>query len=222
MHMKRKILLCLYSILFLSLWGCQIMETVKKDLNTAYHYIFKGGRIRDTTLKQDLNQTLSSLGMDKVIYPHANDPNSRYIRTDKPIKNLSAREKKYSDYVHHAAKKYRVDPALVFAVIRAESGFNPNAKSPAGAQGLMQLMPQTAKDLGVKRPFDPEDNINGGTLYLRLLSKEFENRNLVLAAYNSGPGNVKKYGERIPPFAETKKYVTRVNKYYRYYKSKRL
>lgn len=109
------------------------------------------------------------------------------------------------------AKKYNLDPQLVRAVIEVESAFNPNAVSRVGAGGLMQLMPGTAYNLGCRDRFDPEQNIEAGAKYLRMMMDRFGSWDLAIAAYNAGPGNVEKAGG-IPPFAETQHYVVKVKK----------
>lgn len=116
----------------------------------------------------------------------------------------------YEDIIADASKKYGVSKNLIKAVIQAESGGNASATSPAGAQGLMQLMPSTAKSLGVTNPYDPRQNIMGGTKYLADAIKNNGGRvDLALAAYNAGQGAVNKYGG-VPPYAETQNYVKKI------------
>jgi soluble lytic murein transglycosylase-like protein len=112
--------------------------------------------------------------------------------------------------VQQNADIWQVDPALIKSVIANESSFNANATSSVGAQGLMQLMPETAASLGVKNPYDPAQNVAGGTRYLRGLLDRFKgDTRLAVAAYNAGPGAVEKYGD-VPPYAETQNYVKNV------------
>ena len=126
---------------------------------------------------------------------------------------------KYDHFINFYGVRYNVDPHLIRAVIKTESAFNPRAVSKKGAQGLMQLMPATARELRVIDSFDPKQNIEGGTRYLRSLLTTFkDDKQLALAAYNAGPTAVKR--ERgIPRYPETVKYVKRVLQYYREYKS---
>lgn len=122
----------------------------------------------------------------------------------------------YSPLIEATASKYDLDPALLHAVIRAESAYNPGAVSNKGAAGLMQLMPGTAARFGVRDRFDPEENIEGGARYLSELLDMFQSDvRLAVAAYNSGENTVKKFGYQIPPIAETQDYVARVLNYYR-------
>jgi hypothetical protein len=121
----------------------------------------------------------------------------------------------FMDMVRHWANRYRLDPNMVLGVIKAESNFDPNAVSKAGARGLMQLMPGTAADMRVSNVFDPEQNIAGGTQYLAKLLELFDNRiELALAAYNAGPSTVQEH-KGIPPYKETRAYVKKVQQFAR-------
>lgn len=125
---------------------------------------------------------------------------------------------RFSADVERIATQYRLEPALMHAVISAESSYNPWAVSPKGAMGLMQLMPGTASRFGVGNPYDPIANMHGGARYLRWLLDYFNDTRLAVAAYNAGEGAVKKYGNQIPPYRETQTYVGRVLGFYQQYK----
>ena len=138
-------------------------------------------------------------------------------------KNVSVRGKKaerlYRSIILRVAQRHKVDPDMVKAIIMAESSFNPKAISNRGALGLMQLMPNTAKSLGVNDAFDPENNINAGVLYFKKLLKEFRGDvKLALAAYNAGSRKVKEY-QGVPPYKTTHAYIKKVFEYYRQYKN---
>jgi len=135
------------------------------------------------------------------------------LRTSFRLPGYARNPAEFEPIIQSCAKEFGVDCSLVKAVIHAESGYNPNAVSPKGAQGLMQLMPSTAKGLKVADTMNPSDNIRGGVRYLRFLLDTFKgNEELALAAYNSGLNKVAKYGG-IPPYQETRQYVSRVMSY---------
>jgi soluble lytic murein transglycosylase-like protein len=130
---------------------------------------------------------------------------------------MQSRKAMYQVFINQYAAQYKVDPVLVAAVMRVESCLDRRAVSRSGAKGLMQLMPGTAKELGVRDVFDPGENIRGGTAYLSSMLKRFENnRDLALAAYNAGPSAVERHGG-VPPYKETQSYLKRVARQYQKY-----
>ena len=130
-----------------------------------------------------------------------------------------ARYSRYNSLIGEAARLYQLPESFIRAVMRVESDFNPTVVSRAGAMGLMQLMPKTARSMGVSDPFDARQNIHGGARYLRILANRFKgDLVLTVAAYNAGEGAVEKYGG-IPPYKETQRYVRRVLKHYYAYRS---
>ncbi len=154
--------------------------------------------------------------------PAALDVSQGKTATDSPIAIKPVGRKKsdrFNETIETAAARYKIEPALIKAVIMAESAYDPKAVSKQGAKGLMQLMPKTARALGVKNAFDPVHNINGGVKYLRQMLDAFDhNVELALAAYNAGAGKVKRHGG-IPPIKATRHYVNKVFAYYQHYKS---
>lgn len=150
----------------------------------------------------------------RLVWRSGNDPRfGSYTRIDIP--SMQRNRALYAGIIERTAKRWNLSPDLLHAVVRAESAYDPNALSKAGAQGLMQLMPQTAQRYGVANVWDPVENLDGGTRYLRDLLEMFESDlELALAAYNAGENAVRKYGNKVPPFPETKNYVKKVIAFY--------
>lgn len=167
----------------------KIMNTFKTDSNT-----FEG-----------IPSALPDVSEGEVQAPTVSQP-------VQPAAKTSAKGIPFAEIIKKASAKYGVDEKVIAAVIKQESSFNPNAVSSCGAKGLMQLMPSTARGLGVSNVFDPEQNIMAGTKYLKLKLDEFGgNLSLALAAYNAGSGAVRKYGG-VPPYKETQNYVAKITR----------
>ncbi len=179
-----------------------------------YRYVDEAGTVHFTNVPQDQRFKLymTTLKEPDIV---TNTLTGRGVRSYPVLTR-----KKYHTQILAAARVYQLEPALLHAVISAESGYNPLARSAKGARGLMQLMPATAQRYGVANMLDPEQNIYGGAAYLRDLLTLFGNdMNLAIAAYNAGENSVIKFGNHIPPYRETTQYVPKVLKYYKRYKS---
>lgn len=189
------------SSLFQDLLNSYLTESYSTDSETT---IDASAYIKQMTSSSDASLYMGSLMQDNSY--SSPSLTSIYDKTAA----LTGAAKQYEDIIRQASETYNVPEKLIASVIKQESNFNNSVVSHAGASGLMQLMPSTAKYLGVKNVFDPAENIMGGTKYLRqMLDKHGQNLELALAAYNAGPGNVKKYNG-IPPFKETQNYVSKV------------
>lgn len=163
-------------------------------------------KVLQSTAKSQFGTLLRNRGVTSVDAQLYTNPNVNITKTTTKDKIISM--------IDEASEKYGVDSKLVQALVQQESGFNPNAKSKAGALGLMQLMPATAKGLGVNNPMNPKENIEGGVKYLKSMLDRFHgNTILALAAYNAGPNAVSKY-DGVPPYKETQNYVKAILKNY--------
>lgn len=158
----------------------------------------------------------SNLTFEQILATYSGNPMSGCSRPSNAP--YTGSEADFASIVKDASSTYGVDEDLIRAVIRQESGFNPSAESHCGAMGMMQLMPETAKDLGVNNPWDARENVMGGVKYLKSLLDRFDgNMTKALAGYNAGPGAVEKHGG-IPPYAETQNYVSSILSMYEDYK----
>lgn len=210
------------ALFFLVLSGFLVFSSPCRS--EIYKYVDKDGVMHFTNVPvvtnyRRLPSVPSTLGVSKTPNFNYNFNYARFYpnRSIQPSAKWGANQAAYDSHIRMACLRHGMDYNLVKAVIKAESAFDPQAVSPAGAKGLMQLMPATSRDLGVNDPFDPYQNIDGGVRYLKEMLDRFNNNIiLALAAYNAGPESVAKYGG-VPPYNETQVYVQRVLDFYSHY-----
>jgi soluble lytic murein transglycosylase-like protein len=200
MSMNKKVYIC-----FITAFAMMLAASPVRAANTAE---------TDSSSPKASSQKTSS---QKTLVVRADHRTGKLVRGVAPV-NASAAARalpstSISEIVEKAAHDNNVDPLLVHSIIQVESNYNPDAVSPKGAQGLMQLMPPTARGLGVSNSFDPRQNIEAGVRYLKYLQDLYKDDRLALAAYNAGPAAVQKY-KWIPPYPETQDYVNRVGQQY--------
>lgn len=205
--MQRSALLIRNGVIALAIGIASVMPAAAQ----VYKFVDENGVVNFTNIAPPKNYAYETLR-----FPcYASDPKCRAISWEKVALNTQA----FDDEIRSAAARTGLEPSLIRAVIHAESAYQPRAVSPKGAQGLMQLMPETQQMLDVSDPFDPAANIDGGARHLSDLLREFKgDSTLAAAAYNAGAGAVQRYGG-VPPYDETREYVRRVNILYQRYRA---
>ncbi len=184
---------CCLSMFYLFRISSELSDFNKKNLNDAVKIRAMALQQKTAVARQDINTPL--------------------------ITKEDRKTDRYNHYIFKSSEQYQVDPYLIKAIIMTESSYNPKAVSYRGAKGLMQLMPATARELGVSDCFNPEDNIDGGVKYISILLDRFDGKiDLALAAYHAGSAKVRKYNG-VPPFRTTRKYIKKVNRYYFIFKN---
>ncbi|MDX2374519.1 lytic transglycosylase domain-containing protein [Psychrobacter sp. PP-21] len=196
--------------------------SVAANAGNMYIYKDKGGQVLLTNVNPSGNFDKFTKKVKVTYYKDSKtyDSSSSSNSYGSSAASNSGSRNAYDSYIRASAERHGVDPGLMKAMMHTESAFNPNARSPVGAQGLMQLMPATARRFKVSNPWNPADNIEGSAKYIAWLMRRFNNNvEYAIAGYNAGEGNVDKYGG-IPPFKETRNYVQKVmSRYHSLYKN---
>ena len=198
---------------------CLVVGTTASARADIYRCRRADGTQHYTNIREPGRRCQLVVRSSKKSKPSAKKPSSGTRATSSSGSKDPVRYSRYDGLIGDAARLYQLPESFIRAVMRVESDFNPSVVSRAGAMGLMQLMPKTARSMGVSDPFDARQNIHGGARYLRILANRFKgDLVLTVAAYNAGEGAVEKYGG-IPPYKETQRYVRRVLKHYYSYRS---
>jgi len=214
---------CLSPILLTAVALSSLSLSVAAQAGNMYIYKDKGGQVLLTNVNPSGNfdkftkKVKVTYYKDSKMYDGSGSSSNNYGSS---AASSSGSRNAYDSYIRASAERHGVDPGLMKAMMHTESAFNPNARSPVGAQGLMQLMPATARRFKVSNPWNPADNIEGSAKYIAWLMRRFNNNvEHAVAGYNAGEGNVDKYGG-IPPFKETRNYVKSVmSRYHSLYKN---
>ncbi|MFZ3075281.1 MAG: lytic transglycosylase domain-containing protein [Psychrobacter glacincola] len=215
---------CLSPILLTAVALSSLSLSVAAQAGNMYIYKDKGGQVLLTNVNPSGNfdkftkKVKVTYYKDSSLYDGGSSSNSNDYGSS--AASSSGSRNAYDSYINASAQRHGVDPGLMKAMMHTESAFNPNARSPVGAQGLMQLMPATARRFKVSNPWNPADNIEGSAKYVAWLMRRFNNNvEFAVAGYNAGEGNVDKYNG-IPPFKETRNYVKSVmSRYHSLYKN---
>ncbi|HKS29454.1 MAG TPA: transglycosylase SLT domain-containing protein [Pyrinomonadaceae bacterium] len=203
----------------------EVAATAKKEREPVWIYLVGGARVEaDEVSETDagawykrggLSIFLERSRIERIGYERPTESDEPAVAGAWIERGWTTGNPRLDELIRAGGQRWGVDPYLIFCVMEQESRFNPRALSPKGAQGLMQLMPGTAARFGVRNSYDPQQNIMGGTRYLKMLLEQFGGRvDLVLASYNAGEGAVMKYGGNVPPYRETRDYVRRIGARY--------